>query len=460
MEPTRSEGQSVRAELGTGVVRGCPVESVSLRSFLRALDRPRLAWAGGVTTGTTTETDTTDATTVAAGGAAATVTTSGRDRFATVRARAQAVFDRLTQVDSLPGAARPRLYGGFAFTDRHDADTSETWTGYPGARFVLPAVQLAVTPEGPWLTTAALGPGARETATRRLETWRGRLAALPDVEPGTSPGVCGLEYNPAQETWREQVGRATDRIERGDLKKVVLAQSLTARLDRPAVPGDVLARLAEPYPDCHRFLFEPRRGGAFFGATPERLVSVRGDTVETEALAGSIGRGKTDAEDDRLAAELLDSPKNTHEHSLVVDAIRDQLGAMTTDIETGERTVRRLATVQHIQTPIRARLREEAHVLSLVEALHPTPAVGGLPPDEALQTIRETEAFDRGWYAAPVGWLDAEGNGTFAVAIRSGIARGRRATLFAGAGIVPDSDPDTEWDELQLKYRPILDELA
>jgi menaquinone-specific isochorismate synthase len=129
-------------------------------------------------------------------------------------------------------------------------------------------------------------------------------------------------------------------------------------------------------------------------------------------------------------------------------------------VETDERTIRKLANVQHLRTPIRATLSEERHVLDLVEALHPTPAVGGLPPELALETIRETEVFDRGWYAAPVGWIDGDGDGSFAVAIRSALARERTATLFAGAGIVDDSDPDEEWDELQLKYRPILDELA
>jgi len=129
-------------------------------------------------------------------------------------------------------------------------------------------------------------------------------------------------------------------------------------------------------------------------------------------------------------------------------------------VNTDTRRVRKLANVQHLQTPIHATISEPRHVLEFVEALHPTPAVGGLPPEEALQTIRETEGFDRGWYAAPVGWIDGDGNGTFAVAIRSAIAREQTATLFAGAGIVADSDPDEEYDELQLKYQPILDELT
>ncbi|OYR89092.1 isochorismate synthase, partial [Halorubrum sp. E3] len=177
------------------------------------------------------------------------------------------------------------------------------------------------------------------------------------------------------------------------------------------------------------------------------------------ARAGTTGRGETPAEDEWLAQELLDDEKNVHEHELVADTVREQLEPFAASISAGERRVRRLATVQHLHTPITAELDADRHVLDLVEALHPTPAVGGLPPDRALATIRETEPFDRGWYAAPVGWIDAAGNGAFAVAIRSAVTTARRTTLFAGVGIVADSDPDREWDEVQLKYRPILDEL-
>ncbi|MCL7418045.1 MAG: chorismate-binding protein, partial [Halalkalicoccus sp.] len=130
------------------------------------------------------------------------------------------------------------------------------------------------------------------------------------------------------------------------------------------------------------------------------------------------------------------------------------------EVRVAEQTVRKLATIQHLRTPIRADLAADEHVLSIVEALHPTPAVGGLPPENAWETIRETEAFERGWYAAPVGWFDAAGNGEFAVAIRSGVASDDLVTLFAGNGIVADSDPDEEWEEVQLKYRAILDALA
>lgn len=443
MEPTRSEGVAARASQ-SGVVCGCQVESATVRSFLRLVSRPRFGWA-------------TAETTVAGGGAAATLSASGDDRFQRIREQADTLLNGLEIADTLPAVAQPRLYGGFSFTTR---EYNGRWDGFPSASFVLPSVQLTVASENAWLTSIAVGPESEPTATAQLERWRNRLAALPEIEPTAPPGIESLSSTPTRDRWRTQVTRAVERIRAGDLRKVVLAQSLTATLARDAVPADILARLSVPYPDCDRFLFAPVDSGTFFGATPERLVTVTDGHVTTEALAGSIGRGDTDHEDDWLAQQLHKSEKNAHEHELVVEAIRDQLSTVATDIEIGTRDIRKLATVQHLRTPIRAQLDADVHVLALVEALHPTPAVGGLPPDDALATIRETEAFDRGWYAAPVGWFDGDGNGTFSVAIRSGIAAGKTVTMFAGAGIVADSDPDQEWDEVQLKYRPVLDELS
>ena len=447
MEPTRSEGRVVQSGDGAIAVRATRIDGVTMESVLPLLDRPRLLWTDG--TGT-----------VAAGGATVSIETTGRDRFEVVEAAAAAVFDALEAPASIPDGARPRLFGGFSFTDSHVPEGRGPWTGFPGAKFVLPAVQFTDTDEAAWMTVTARGHRARETAVSRLQDWRNRLESASQREATRDAGVSNRQYNPERPQWRQQVERAIDRISSDPLEKVVLAQSLRGDLAAPIDAAQVLTRLGVAYPTCYRFAFTPEGGGTFFGATPERLVSVRDDRVETEALAGSIGRGETTDEDEWLASQLRESAKNTHEHDLVVEAIHDQLAAHVTGIRTHPRTVCKLANVQHLETPIRGRLADDAHVLSLVEALHPTPAVGGLPPDDALDTIRETEAFDRGWYAAPVGWFDANGDGDFAVAIRSAIAADRTVTLFAGAGIVAGSDPDEEWDELQLKYRPILDALS
>ncbi len=460
MDVPRGDESPARARDVSFVTRGRRVETPAARAFLSAVDAPRVAWR-------------TPDETVVAGGAATAITATGRDRFDEVRRAAERLFAGGEAPADLPRPARPRLFGGFAFHEgaaddggrgRGDEDdeagaSASPWTGFPDALFVLPAVRLTGADDDWWLTATATGPDAAGAAERRLDEYDDLLSELTDPPVGDPPGVVGRERCPSPAGWRAQVAAALERVADGSLEKVVLAQSLTVELGGDLSVPDVLARVGETYPDCYRFALQPPGGGTFLGATPERLVSVRGRTVRTEALAGSTGRGDTPAEDEWLADELLDSEKDRHEQRLVADAIRDQLAPFADAVEAGETSVRRLDSVQHLHTPITATLSADEHVLSLAEALHPTPAVGGLPPDRALSTIRDSEAFDRGWYAAPVGWIDAAGDGTFAVAIRSALTRRRSASLFAGAGIVADSDPHREWDEVQLKYRPMLDAL-
>ena len=444
MEPLRSE-ESVAERSGL-VSRAVRVRDPPRpRAVLAAAEAPRTFWAAP------------GEATVVGSGAAATITDEGPDRFHAVRAAAAELFSA-GDVHARALSARPRLFGGFSFHDEHSAEGS--WQGYPSAEFILPRVQVTYDEEEAWLSVNAVD-AAPEAVEKRLETAHEALPAPGSkADAGGPPGVRSRQRTTSKAEWRESVTAATDRIEAGELRKVVLAQALETTLAGPLSVPDALDRLGGTYPDCFRFLFEPADGEpGFFGATPEQLVGLRGRTVETGALAGTTGRGDTPEEDEWLAAELLDDAKNVHEHELVADAIREQLAPYAASIREGQRGIRRLATVQHIETPMRAELADDEHVLSLVEALHPTPAVGGLPPDEALATIRDTEPFERGWYAAPVGWFDAAGYGSFAVAIRSAVAREECATLFAGVGIVADSDPDREWDEVQLKYRPVLDEL-
>ncbi|OYR64763.1 isochorismate synthase [Halorubrum ezzemoulense] len=450
MEQARSRSSSPLVSRTTEVVEP------AFAAAFEALPTPRTTWSAP------------DDALVIGGGEAATLTASGGDRFAAIRESATELFES-GDVHAGTEAARPRVFGGFAFHE--GACDGEPWAPFPEARFVLPRVQLTYADNGAWLTVNAVGPDAGVDAVEdRLAREVDRFAALDAVDAGSPtaavgsrpprPGIRESRRTTSRDAWRESVGAAVDRIADGDLQKVVLAQALEADLAADFPRAATLERLAEKYPDCHRYWFEPAAGeSAFFGATPERLVSLRGRTVETDALAGTTGRGETPSEDEWLARELLDDEKNVHEHELVAETVRDQLEPFAASVSAGERRVRRLATVQHLHTPITAELDADRHVLELVEALHPTPAVGGLPPDRALTTIRETEPFDRGWYAAPVGWIDAAGNGAFAVAIRSAVGTRRRATLFAGVGVVSDSDPDREWDEVQLKYRPILDEL-
>lgn len=433
------------SEDGVLVSRACELPEISYRSFLSGCDSPRLHWAAP------------DGLEIVASGAAARLRAEGFDRFEQLREGAERLFSTL-DVD-LPAPARPRAFGGFAFHAGHKP--AAPWQGFRAAEFVVPRIQLTRTDETTWLTLSQydldIDP---ESVTDALTQIRSELAEHPAMQPsGGPPGIAATRLTTPYEEWNEQVRTATDRIAGGDLRKVVLAQALEVDLETPLEIPQILERLRRTHPDCYRFFIEPTDAAGFFGAPPERLVSVSGREVETEALAGSVARGDTPEEDHELMASLIGSEKLRHEQGVVVDTIREQLAPLG-KVRVNDRTVRKLATIQHLRTPIRADLTEDEHVLSIVEALHPTPAVGGLPPDAAWETIRETETFERGWYAAPVGWFDAAGNGEFAVAIRSGVASNNTVTLFAGNGIVADSDPDEEWEEVQLKYRPILDALS
>ncbi len=439
-----------RADRASLVSRSVRIPDVDLRAALAALATPRTAWVPP------------DGATVVAGGVAAAVEADGPRRFDAVRDAAGRLFDD-GDVHAGTEAACPRLFGGAAF--HPDGTGAAPWTAFPGTRFVLPRVQVTDTHDGTWLTVTAVGEDATpETVDARVERERDRLVAPPDPGPRTGPpGVAARERTTDRETWTTSVRDAVERIRAGDLRKVVLAQGLAVETERPVDVAALLNGLGASNPDCYRFLVEPGDDASppvFLGASPERLVSLHGRTVGTGALAGTTGRGDTPEEDEWLAEELAADPKNRCEHDLVVEAVRNQLAPLGR-VRVGDRTVRRLATVQHLHTPVSATLASDTHVLDVVEALHPTPAVGGLPPDRALATIRAAEQFDRGWYAAPVGWFDAAGNGEFAVGIRSAVVSPdrHRVTAFAGVGVVADSGPDAEWDEVQLKYRPILDEL-
>jgi menaquinone-specific isochorismate synthase len=262
-----------------------------------------------------------------------------------------------------------------------------------------------------------------------------------------------------REQWALMVTLATQAVADGDLAKVVLARAAEVRRRQPLNPLSLLMCLGSDYANSYRFLFEPVRDHFFLGATPELLVSLRDDFFQSMALAGSIGRGDTPAEDAVLADQLLTSAKDRHEHALVSDAVRARLEPISAEVSVlANPTVLTLRNIQHLLTPVEGRLvdRTQTDVLALVELLHPTPALGGVPVDRALAFLAAAEPVPRGWYAAPIGWLDRNLDGAFAVAIRSAVCQHERAWLYAGAGIVRDSEPQREWDETELKFKTML----
>lgn len=429
---------------GPVVTRSRKAPEVSYRAFLTASDAPRVHWASP------------NGLELSGVGAAAHVTADGEDRIVSVKDTVTQVYGAIDHEG--PRETRPRFIGGFAFTPGHRA--TPPWTGFRGASFVLPRIQLTSYGNETWVSVTATGPDADPTEVETtLSDVVQQLEDLPAMQgAGDPPGIRRLRRTPNRDDWIQQVEDALAKIESDILQKVVLAQRLEATLAGPVSPPNILERVRRSYEDCFRFLIEPSGVATFLGAPPERLLRLRGRTVKTEALAGSVRRGETPEADAELADRLRDDEKLRVEQALVVDTIESALAPLG-EVRVGDRTVRTLTNIQHLQTPIEADLEADTHVLDIVDALHPTPAVGGVPPEAAMETILETEAFERGWYASPVGWVDAAGDGEFAVGIRSAVTGEGHVSLFAGNGIVSDADPDEEWAELQQKYQPILAEL-
>lgn len=257
-------------------------------------------------------------------------------------------------------------------------------------------------------------------------------------------------------SWGTKVRDALARIDRGELRKVVLAREVVVEADVRIDRDRVLAHLLATQPDCYAYAAPD-----FVGASPELLVQRLGAGVVSRPMAGTVARGADARADTRAIATLRESAKDAFEHQLVVDAVVDTLSESCVDVHAPTAPdVARLATVAHLATTITARVRDASTTaLDLALALHPTPAVAGSPTEAALALIRELEGFDRGRYAGPVGWVDAHGDGEWVVALRGAELDGRRARVRAGAGIVTGSDPAAEWTETEAKLASVLDAL-
>lgn len=394
-------------------------------------------------------------------GVAAEALGTGHERFRVVQQHLDDLFSTvISDTESAPIA--PRVFGGFSFLP--EAEVSGMWAAFPAAYFVLPRCLLTHTREGTWLTVNRVASDAPEDillqAAREYETVLSTLLVQSDETHLTS-APRAVVYPVTREAWRTSVNTARQQIENGALHKVVLSRTCDVAFTVDVDPLYALTNLEQRFPNCYRFLVEPLPGHAFYGATPELIAEVRGAHLSTAALAGSQRRGATPEEDEAMAQALLTSGKDRFEHELVVRAIQTNLQPFAESLEVPRAPqLYRLSNIQHLYTPVKAVLKQDYGVLEILSALHPTPALGGYPQRPALNAIAQLEPIARGWYAAPVGWVDAEGSGTFAVAIRSAVSVESQARLYAGAGIVADSDPDKEWDETSLKFKPMLNALG
>lgn len=443
--------------------------------------------------------------TVAGVGEAAVIEAGGPDRIQTLASGANDLLDGLQ--DAAASDARPVLVGGFGF-DGVPA-RSGPWAGWSAGRLVLPEVALidrdgdrhlvAVAPPGmekaaaaAWLdqrvakaleelivVKATPVPGPTETVGAATQAAWGFVADaardLParPMSMASSSGGLGmvevaspvLETRAANDPYEELVGDGLNAISAGHVDKVTLARSRRFGRVRRTAPDAVLGAFARHYPRCFRFWIEPAGHSAFAGASPERLVARKGLDARADALAGTVGRSDEAAADANLGALLLANNKERREHEAVVGFLRERLGRFSVSGEVeaaGVPGLRKLANVQHLHTPFNVRLSEQdtPGVLDLAAAVHPTPAVAGVPAEAATAWIGAHEDLDRGWYSGGVGVVEQGGDGELCVAIRSGLFERDALWLFAGAGVVSGSDPGREAREVEQKMRALRDLLV
>ena len=379
-------------------------------------------------------------------GVAGEVVGHGATRFADVAAQGATLLARVVTIGDAPA---PRCFGGASFAP--GASDGARWAGFGDAAFVLPRWTYVRDGERARLVLT-IGPAEAGDRARLHAELRRILDALA-VPVAGAPGRLVAQHDLPAARWHEAIEGIRTAIAGGAVRKIVSARARVVELTRPIDLAGVVAELGRRQPGCSRFAMV-RGGVAFVGASPERLIRRQGRAIDSEALAGSIARRGDD--DATLAASLLASGKDRGEHAWVVTAIDAALGPRCRQLAVpAVPTVRTLRHVLHLHTPISGTLVADDHVLTLAAALHPTPAVGGTPTPDALAWIAAHEPEPRGWYAAPVGWFDASGDGELAVAIRSGLIAGSTATLYAGAGIVAESDPDAELAETEVKLRAL-----
>ncbi|MBG9819152.1 isochorismate synthase [Bacillus safensis] len=386
----------------------------------------------------------------------------GKERFDIVHQEweqlKQHMFHFHDEKELKQAAVGPLLFGGFSF-DPHE-EKARHWEAFGEAHFFVPSIMLTVSKEGSFLTINEWKQvdGNVHQLIQELEQKASRFETLP-VRTGGQAELVHMEELDVNE-WMKAIQEATDHIRANEYEKVVLAREVLLHYKNQIELAPLLAELLKHQTTSYVFAVEQGRQ-AFVGATPERLVKKSGGEVFSSCLAGSIVRGKDEAEDQALGEELLHDEKNLIEHQIVVNMIEQAFKANCLHVhKPNQPSLYKTKNIQHLFTPIVGEIKSSCSLFSLIEQLHPTPALGGYPKEKAVEVIREIEPLKRGWYAAPVGWIDSQDNGEFAVAIRSGLIEEDRVRLFAGCGIVEDSLAKQEYEETQVKLRPMLSALG
>ncbi|MDF2606255.1 MAG: isochorismate synthase [Bacillales bacterium] len=378
-----------------------------------------------------------------------TVITNEENRFENIE---QAYINLSNQIYSEKN--KPIIFGGFCFDEK--VEQSDIWNKFEHNELTLP--KFLFIKEENVIKLLYCSADNEELNKEKIEAEIDHLLNRPSNNIVFNQEIINnntMEYA----EWETMLNKAKDKINSGIIQKIVLSRTCELEFTEE-IPVSIIANnLLEVQKGSYIFLYK-KNGTCFIGATPERLVQCDDKVIYSACVAGSIKRGLTEEEDINLQNELLNDPKNLQEHQYVVDVVEKAMELYANNVEIpSSPSILKNKFIQHLYTPLKGTLKETSTLLKVVGELHPTPALGGTPKEEALSQIKDLEPHSRGWYAAPIGWIDFDGNGEFAVAIRSGIIEKNKALLYAGCGVVDQSDPQSEYIETNIKFRPMLSAL-
>ncbi len=355
------------------------------------------------------------------------------------------------------GLSLPLFVGGMKFSVD---DSDELWNDFSDSDWFIPKILLIKLKNKFYLIYNFWGSSFNEKQCEaELEKAYDLLAIVDEnSKPERNNQIISTNKDSveARNNWNEKVKLALKKIEAGEVQKIVLSRKIEFELKKSGNISCIVEKLAERYPGCYIFAYR-KNGSIFFGASPEKLAKISNGWIEADALAGSISRSKDQVEDNSLAQTLLSSKKNIEEQQVVVSFIVNSFSKFCDEIIYEEKpTIRKLPNIQHLWTPIKAKLNSPKSIFSILKEIHPTPAICGVPWISALYSIKEMENHNRGLFSGMIGWFNFNNEGEFVVAIRSALMKDRSVYAFAGCGIVNGSDPAAEFEESELKLKPIL----
>lgn len=395
-------------------------------------------------------------------GEALRINAGGADRFRQLSAIFRDILARWDRFDPDHTLIEPILFTGFAFSP--DDPMRDTWEGMPNAALCLPEVLLQQ--QGGSCTLAcSFDTSTEKDLTHLIDGWMDMLtqlieaAAQPPGPPGHQTNLPLIHSEPSKGDWINWVRKAKQDIGKGLIEKVVLARQIHVRAERRLNPVRLISTLSCLYPDS--VLFATRQKNfTFAAASPEHLLSCRNSMIRSDAVAGTLPRAADETKDQLLGQALLDDPKSQHEHQLVVENIQAVLQAICSEVQPIKPPqLKRLRALQHLWTELSGTLKPDIGLFEAAEQLHPTAAVNGTPVQQARVWLEQNESLSRGWYTGAAGWIDAKGDGELAVLIRCVQLLGYDAELYAGAGITAGSDPQSEYEEIELKLGAMLEAL-